>query len=189
MIQSSFQKWETYLREKKLTFGPETILIHTKTDLRPACKGDEDLKFYFGTEDEAVKNARAKFSHPFGFSELTTPGDALQPEWGRGFIWIAGNNSVFPKENIPTWSSARDALAGLILHEVGHVFGNGHVDGITMTEKIGLYLENDTKPSATPRFVGRYDQIDSQIELVPCMTCHSRYEASQVFDPVKDTHL
>lgn len=87
---------------------------------------------------------------------------------------------------LPHWGpKTQDALAGLVLHEMGHVFGNGHVDGTVMTPRIGHYLEIDTSPTAhTSRNVALYSKIDSQIELVSCMECRTAYASAETFDPL-----
>jgi hypothetical protein len=57
-----------------------------------------------------------------------------------------------------------------------------------MTERIGNYLENDTNQShPMPSLMSKYNQIDSEIELVPCMTCYAKYHASPVFDLTSQT--
>lgn len=196
MIRSSFKQWGDYLEQKRLSLVPGHTLIVTELDLSATCKGDENLTFYIGVENDLVRQYRGQFSKPFGFAQLVTEADYTNGYQAKGFVWIAPPNSIpaTPDPNaaisapqmVPVWSSStQDALAGLLLHEIGHVFGNGHVDGTVMTEKIGQYLENDTTPGKTSRNVALYSTIDSQIELVPCMECHMGYAAAETFDPIQ----
>jgi hypothetical protein len=204
IILESFQQWGAYISNKRLNLVPGHSQIKTSIELHRKCTGNEDLAFYFGVENAFIEKYKGQFSKPFGFAQLVESGDGCPdgvvcscsgvngqpcppvPE-ARGFIWIAASGSVDKIPQIPSWSnSTLDALRALVLHELGHVFGNGHVDGTVMTEKIGLYLANDTTPTqSSSRSVALYSKIDSQIELVPCMECHMAYAAAETFDPLQ----
>jgi hypothetical protein len=187
MVREAFEQWATYIEQKKLTLVPSSTRIRMRMELRAGCRGDENLKVYFGTEQEEVLRYRSQFTKPFGFAQLTQEYQTTTwPETeGKGFVWIAPTGWVDPVARIPSWSSAtRRSLAALVLHEMGHVFGNGHVDGTVMTERIGNYLHADTAPGARIRYLDLYSQIDSVIELVPCMECRTKYSASETFDPI-----
>ncbi|MBC7692196.1 MAG: hypothetical protein H7222_10535 [Methylotenera sp.] len=187
MIRDSFSQWANYIKVKKLTIVRYSNWIQTRMNLHANCTGNENLRFLFGVQSEEIAHYSSQFSKPFGFAQLTGAGwdwDDKQP--AKGFIWIAPPNSVDAVAKIPKWDqSTRPALQGLILHELGHVFGNGHVDGTVMTEKIGQYLENDTSNAQTAKYVSLYSKIDAQIELVPCMDCYASYSAAETFDPIQ----
>ncbi|MGK5082504.1 hypothetical protein WDW37_04285 [Bdellovibrionota bacterium FG-1] len=184
IIRDAFKQWRDYIPLKRLNIVPSDETIRSNLDVRPVCQGDEDLTFYFGVENDEVKRYQTQYSRPFGFAQLTQEGGQYvnPPRKAKGIVWIAPPGFIDPQRGIPKWSSATaDALAGLVLHEVGHVFGNGHVDGTVMTAKIGPYLENDSWPGASSRTVGLYSTIDSEIELVPCMECRLAYSAAETF--------
>jgi hypothetical protein len=179
MVRSPFNLWGSYLEEKKLLeqIPAHALKIATSLELNSNCQGNEDLKFYFGTEDEKVKQAKAQYERPFGFAELNHRHERFQEDWSSGFIWIANSNSLFPQEGIPSWNSSANSLRALILHELGHVFGNGHVTGTVMTPDLAKYLINDTRPRPRTSFLSAYDSIDSLIELVPCIDCKVSYSS------------
>ena len=190
MIQLSFQTWESYIHEKKIDIVPSNTRIRSQVAFTPdgKCLGFEnqtELTFYFGTENDTVKKYKSQYTHPFGFAQLTERGDGYSG--GKGFIWISPSAGVDDQKRIPNWSveGTRGALAGLLLHETGHVFGNGHVDGTVMTERIYEYLLNDTSEAQAGRTTFLYSKIDAQIELVPCMECRMSYRASETFNPVQ----
>lgn len=183
MIHTSFKTWRDYLNQKKLNFGPTQLRIASKINLKSTCTGNEDLKFYLGVENTEVKKGKLKYFRPFGFSELQSDTPPVQPLWGKGYVWIASHMKNEWGSDIPIWPSKLESLSALLLHEVGHIFGNGHVDGTVMTGKIGQYLENDVSQlHPTPSVLSKYQQIDSEVELVPCLTCYAKYNANSVFD-------
>lgn len=196
MVRASFLAWANYIKEKRLTIVPNWRRIRTTLELSQICDGSEELTVYFGVENALVAKYRGQFSKPFGFAQLVQ--EEEYDKRAQAFVWIAPPRSIVPDNSsgssesigapasIPVWAPAtQDALTGLMLHEMGHVFGNGHVDGTVMTEKIGRYLERDTDPSQiSARFVSRYSKIDTQIELVPCMECSLAYRAAETFDPL-----
>lgn len=189
MIQNAFKQWSAYIPANKLNIVPSSRKIVTSLSLHLGCAGSENLAFYMGIENELVGKYKSQFSHPFGFAQLTQEGGIEYSGQlkAKGFIWIAPNGSIDATKSIPKWGlDTREALAGLILHEIGHVFGNGHVDGTVMTEKIGKYLEEDTNPAQPFRKnLAYYSKIDSQIELVPCMECRRTYLAAETFDELR----
>lgn len=186
MVKRSFQQWGDYLERKRLNDVDGWQVIRTKLDYRPKCLGDENLVFYFGVEDELVAKYKREYAKPFGFAQSVQEGDTYPS--GRkaiGIVWIAPNGSIDAKLGVPQWSPATaDALEGLVLHEVGHVFGNGHLDGTVMTEKIGQYLEKDSLPAQSNRNVALYFKIDSKIEMYLCVECKASYRAAETFDPL-----
>ncbi len=178
MILEAFRLWGEYPAEKKLV-GPEAIWIAKRLVLKARCRGGEDLAFYLGVDRPEIRKTKKRYRHPFGFVEMTASDQPAQPLWGRGYVWIV-EPFGFGRLNAPDWSSSEGSLAALILHEVGHVFGNGHVDGTVMTPKIGQYLEADTALYRSgPSFLERYDRIDSERELVDCLFCPTTYESDR----------
>jgi hypothetical protein len=152
-----------------------------------SCDGTEELKFYFGVEDDVVRKFKSEFNRPFGFAALTTPVGDRDP---HGIVWIAPPRSICPDDSRPTfclpyWSNeTADALEALILHEIGHVFGNSHVDGTAMTSQIGRFLQNDTQLKRDRSFVSRYSRIDAEIDLIICLECAQTYSAAFRFDEI-----
>lgn len=186
MSEQAFQEWARYISDKKLDLGGSPF-IQTRLEMRGKCRGDENLTYYFGVENDEVRRFKPLYSHPFGFAESTVPSDpwAFPRKNARGFVWIAPPNSLSAEKRIPTWNArSQTALYGLLLHEVGHVFGNSHVENTVMTPKLKLFLEEDTDPTKLARFADQYSAIDSDIELVPCMECRASYKPAETRDPI-----
>jgi hypothetical protein len=174
MIERAFRLWSEYPERKKL-IGPEKIYVAKKLALKRGCRGKEDLAFYFGIDRPEIRKTKARYRHPFAFVEMTAPDHPTQPLWGKGYVWVVEPYG-FGRLNAPAWQTSEEALAGLLLHEVGHVFGNGHVEGTVMTARIGQYLEADTAfYRSGPSYLSRYDRIDSEREFITCLFCPETY--------------
>jgi hypothetical protein len=184
-VARAYQEWSDYLVAKRLDLGGSPHIL-TRLVLRDTCDGSENLTFYFGVENDETARYKSQFANPFGYAQLTQPGNSFElPLKAKGFVWIAPPGSVNDQTHVPTWNSrTAGALYGLVLHEVGHVFGNGHLDGTVMTERIGQYLEEDSDPTRNSPNLGQYSRIDAQVELVPCPECHTSYTGLETLDPM-----
>jgi hypothetical protein len=177
MIREAFRLWDEYPKKKKL-IGPEKVFIAGKIELKAKCRGNEDLAFYFGVDRPEIRRTKARYRHPFAFVEMTAGGSSAQPLWGKGYVWVVEPYG-FGRFNAPAWSTAEASLAALLLHEIGHIFGTGHVDGTVMTPDIGRYLEADTSFYRTgPSFLAKYSRIDAERELLTCPFCIETYEVN-----------
>ncbi|MGZ3711030.1 MAG: hypothetical protein ACXVBE_04705, partial [Bdellovibrionota bacterium] len=104
---------------------PDGFKMRFLTTLHATCRGDEDLTVYYGVEDARVKSVKDSYDSPLGFAHLENYNEMTGD--GRGFIWISDAPEVRMHPN------HRKAL---MYHEMGHVFGNGHVEGTVMEEDI-----------------------------------------------------
>ncbi len=183
MVLQAFKTWGQYIERKQISshLAPNSMRIISALDLTPVCDGNEDLKVYFGTDDMKVVKAKVQYYKPFGFVELNSD-EQPQKHWSPGFIWIANNGSVFSQNQVPKWQVSKEALYSLILHEVGHVFGNGHADDTVMTVHLGEFLTADTDPKNPLKYISSYNRIDSVLELMPCQECSLSYQAPRQFD-------
>jgi len=186
MVSTAFEKWAAYIPLKKLDILASDYVIQTQYSLMEKCDGSENLKVYFGTEDETVKTFRNQFTRPFGFAQVVRKQADPNKLDSYGIIWIAPTGFVDPKEIIPSWTEKnRDVLGALVLHEMGHVFGNQHVHGTVMTGNIAEYLEEDSAFNSTPKNLPRYQEIDSMIELITCIECKTDYPAAETYASVQ----
>jgi hypothetical protein len=176
-IKSAFATWEKYLVAKdriglkqKPGFRFATELVYL-----PSCDGTEDLSFKFGILDAESTSHLKDLRTPVALAVRT----AYDPKtrWGKGFVWLASQGSLgestSPKTELgtvqtkplPDWKGS-NSVEGIILHEVGHIFGNEHIPGTIMQEYIVHAVE--WLPEADrQRFL---TQIDWYFELVPSAT-------------------
>jgi hypothetical protein len=132
-LRNVFQTWRDYIQAKGMNsiLSPKGLSLALNTQQLPQCNGQEDLKFYFGVTNEEVAKVKATFVNPLGFAFRKSFDRAKG--WGKGFIWVAPPNSVFPKESLPDWNVPY-TLNGVLLHELGHVLGCSDIDGTIMED-------------------------------------------------------
>ncbi len=177
-VQEAFDKWVAYYNRvspvmpeasaetRKLIREHSPFYWHriaTRLEIHAKCTGQEDLAFYFGTENELTRERAKKYIAPLGFSELRKPLglNERQDAWSPGFIWIAPPKSVQPKESVPTWTNYDGVpLRSLLLHEIGHVFGNDHVLHTIMDPDLASEIAQKSNPKYT------HASARSQNELV-----------------------
>ena len=184
-IQEAFQTWRQYLVKNSLDartysfdgyHGGYTLTLPTKTVLMLQCDGTEDLHFYFGIENEKVKKEKEKYVNPDGFAKRES--FDLEQSWGKGFIWIANEKTVprknSPPQSYPVWTQRNQLLRALLTHELGHVYGTGHVEGTIMAEHLASKFEY----ADSQQFEVFDVRVDQKIALVNCDDCVESYRSS-----------
>jgi hypothetical protein len=180
-IGEAFEKWAQYYErvsppeptpsaeDRARISGADRYFWHrivARVAVSATCKGDEDLVFYFGVENSQTRSRKGKYNSPLGFSELLQPLGLGEPQnaWSRGLVWIAPPKSIDPKKGFPTWTNFDGLpLRALLLHEVGHIFGNGHVDRTIMRDDIAARIESKARidiQHASPRSLNDLNSID-----------------------------
>lgn len=145
LVAESLATWEKYIEDKKL---PRTVLSirAVPTD----CETTTDLVFLFGISKPELAEARAHYRNPVAFAHKSG---------SQGFVWFASKDIA--------WKDAT-RLKPLVLHEIGHIYGNAHVPGTIMQSDIALHLNE------LP--VAGLSQIDFERELAVCRTCDTHFD-------------
>lgn len=159
-IEAAFRKWGDYIIKKQVSWGGVTFA--TKLKLQ-RCDGTEDLKFYFGTQDNKTRVAVKALGYPVAFAAMTS--FDFHRNWGKGYVWISAHGSL--GNGYPDWKLA-DSRDSVLLHEIGHIFGCGHVNGTVMSFDLAGVLSQ-----------GRgITSIDYSRELSHCTDCRTTYAAA-----------
>lgn len=162
-VNQAFAAWERYLEAKRVRAEMQKrgIDISMRLAWAGGCTGAEDLKISLGSQDPEMTKAAAEYSSPLGFARRTEFNE--ETLWGRGFIWIAPPGN-FSKEKLD-WSQ-QNRLLGILMHEIGHVLGCGHVWGTIMRDNLADDILRDM-----PSFINTFDRIDAGRQLVLCQGC------------------
>lgn len=170
-IRTAFKTWETYITKKKIKWELGDIPAPTtNVEIHLDCTGNEDLVFYLGVEDEQVKAAKTHYLNPYGIAEQVSY-DKFKG-WSKGFIWVALPDSI--SKGVPNWKLPQ-TLRGILIHEIGHTLGNGHVEGTIMDENFGLSIRDQNEWGQWSNLLVN---IDQSRELYVCRECPGAFFAS-----------
>lgn len=193
MLSWAFAQWANYITSRDLTYAINVApagIVSTLSGMHSGCAGNEDLRAYFGETPPEVQARMAQFIDPYAFVSITsTAADGL---WNTGFLWVAGPGTVNPQKKTPTWNLPTSqvpygALKYLVLHEVGHIFGNSHVDNTVMEAMIGQTMEGWTDPVDGIAPDGPTQSqlvIDGQLELVTNLNLAEDYALATAYGSV-----
>lgn len=136
-VVEAMQQWKSYLTDRRFGFSDRPELRLSLEFLYDAkCDEKSDLRIYLGVRNPAVEAARAGLVNPaFLYSRESYD---VVAGWGRGFIWFTTQSDLGGMYEYTSWKT-RGTLMKAALHELGHVFGCGHVAGTIMREDIGLH--------------------------------------------------
>jgi hypothetical protein len=165
-IYFAIESWKTYLLAKKVNlFRAPALRINTDFSKLPRCDGREALSFRLGASSDETNKHRETLYRPLAMAIRT----GYDPETGRGkgFIWIAPPSSLDPRHFFPNWNSGF-ALKAVLVHELGHVFGVGHVEGTIMKAGLSSQIER-TVPSRSDAGIDQYR------ELALCESCETKF--------------
>jgi hypothetical protein len=164
LVNSVIGEWAEY--SKRLLSTPD---ISFKGHFQPSCTSSTDLKIYLG-----VKNAEtAPYSQSgklLGVAVRTGYDSHLG--WGRGFIWLAKHGSLppdplnLPNDTvIPNWRAPL-TLHAILLHEFGHIFGNGHIPDTIMAANLSDSIIAHDRPEYATKLAG-IDGLNKLADLPP----------------------
>jgi len=164
-VAASLMNWEQYARAREGKYFP--INISFRGILQADCL-TADLRFYFGVANSEVQTGIGTTSQKLAGAVKTSYD--IRSRWGRGFIWIASHGTVSPGTMdkgddpvFPNWN-APFTLNAIVLHELGHVFGVGHIDGTIMDENLAYWILHHSKFSRKLQGIDGDRQLLTAIE-------------------------
>jgi hypothetical protein len=125
--------WEQYITTRKINdvevdeeIDPVMLHLVTKFRFQTNCQ-DADLTLYLGKTTPEIDQIRSQMFDPSAFAYRQKYD--VETGWGKGLIWLSGvtANGRFPWDKNDYLN-----LYGILLHELGHVFGIEHIPGTIM---------------------------------------------------------
>jgi hypothetical protein len=160
IIDQSASKWKKYYDNHAAFILNKNIHPNFNLLSIATCNGSEDIKFSFGTNTPEISVLKNSFYDPYGFATLKSYDVSLGR--GKGIVWIADPAVLYP-------AADPIALNTMILHELGHVFGNGHSPLTIMDEHITEAIANTGPlagyPIGEPSVQNAMTSIDGKNQL------------------------
>jgi len=161
-ISKVINKWKIYYQIKGFSRPQEDEklpLINFNYQLNENCQGNEDLTFYFGRATEEVEQLKTNYQDPLGFSYSKS--FDKKRAWTNGLVWISEGKTANGQSGHHEidFVNSPVSLDVILLHEVGHIMGIGHVPFTVMQKEIVEVLQTKTIDQD-------YFQIDWETVLV-----------------------
>lgn len=166
VIQNSVSTWKEYYLQvrrdaydKEYPLGEQTPSFNFT--ISNACSGDEDLTLHLGTTSREIEIEKLRYNDPVSIANRTKYNKSIG--WSKGYIWITRDII-----NSPMFSAR--LIKSILIHELGHVFGCGHIKDTIMDEDFtkeiinpqGIVEANGVKTYKYPS-----DTIDGINQLYP----------------------
>lgn len=124
--------WEQYITSRKINdvdvdeeTDPTLLHLVTKFRFQTNCL-DADLTVFLGKTNPEIDQIRTQMFEPSAFAYRQKYD--VEMGWGKGLIWISGvTDGRFPWDKNDYLN-----LYGILVHELGHVFGIEHIPGTIM---------------------------------------------------------
>lgn len=156
-FESAIAIWKTYTAERLSRSSPGHELNFNYQ--YENCQASTRLKIYVGATNADVQRGISLYQKPYSFA-LRTAYDE-KSGLGQGLLWFAPRGSVFPGSDFPNWS-APYTFHGMLLHEMGHVLGCGHVEGTIMDSSLVSKLQDAS--SNDPRWAAGGKMYMTQVD-------------------------
>jgi hypothetical protein len=171
-LNEAFNSWQHYIMQRAgRRLRPQGFLPSFGLNFLIGPCDNADLTIKLGGESEEINQIRGHFERPISFAYRQTYD--LEKGWGKGFIWIAAPSQTDPEVHPDL--RQKGILRMLIKHEVGHVFGIGHIENTIMDQQIVRSLKS---AGANPWYL---ESIDWGRQVLICDGCEDRSH----FQPTK----
>lgn len=181
-IDDAIQTWRDYIAKKEIFIGnavKDGLFPTTSYKFVAKCDDSEDLAFYLGVSNQKTDDQMKFYENPTAFAHREN--FDVDKGWGKGWIWISPPGKVYPGAQFPDWKRPA-RLRGMLLHELGHVLGNGHVEGTIMEESLTHWMQ--FSPEMDERAVAVLTHIDDIKEMYICEDCPFEFQGdfANVYD-------
>ena len=180
-VRASLKSWQDYFHSRQINAAFAKNPVNTNFVFKGSCVGEEDLVLHIGTGPifgnlrdlkvaESLNNPVAYVNKTYMSRDFT---------WSKGYIRIVGQGYYIQgKQPLPNWQK-KDALAIVLVHELGHVLGFTHVEDTVMDAQImaEVFLNDGKKNLLATAIDGKHD-------LVYCKDCSETFavESKDSFD-------
>lgn len=193
IVKRSFKRWFDYINERQVNadlIRERKNILTTSAIEKSSCDGTEDLRMAFGTTSNSIEQEKKRYFDPLAFAlsgRATRDHTDPRGNWyGNGFIWFASNRTGANTSN--EYFELETEV--LVMHELGHIFGNGYVAGTVMDQNIVRFL-NDFRnghyykfkdPKRDLQTLSRLREIDGSRDLLMCL--HPNCKKQTYFDVI-----
>jgi len=159
-MKRSYKRWIDYIQDKDIPLGSRSKFIFAKQTQSleglSHCDGSEDLKIALGTRSKDIEIEKRKYFQPIGFSKRgMRESHSMTPWFRQSLIWIS--DTIF---KLGLSERVSNRLFEIILtHELGHAFGNDHVQGTIMDVRVGEIITKDLPKNQEFQKLSESDQL------------------------------
>jgi len=133
-FDSAAKIWRDYILDRGIqkSYNPAQPELNLNFQYTGRCKGGENLRLYFGVDTPEVVRQKKRYENPYAF--VSRESYDLSSGMGKGFAWFAKTGGLYRDAGpvgFPNWTRPY-TLHGMMLHELGHILGVGHMEGTIM---------------------------------------------------------